>query len=106
MKTDFPNYVNFYSSFINPTKTELKEFLERNGWKIRLESWNDFEVTNSWAELNLLGEETSALLKGTIINPKINYKKMIALFESIDAKFQAELYNEDESILFQDKTFQ
>jgi len=104
MKTEFPDYVNFYSTFNSPTKTELKELLEKNGWKIRMESWTDFECSNDWGEMNLVGDEFNSLLKGTIMNPKVNYKKLIALFESIDAKFQAELYNENQTILYQDKT--
>ena len=69
-----------------------------------MESWTDFECSNDWAEMNLVGDEINSLLKGTIMNPKVNYKKLIAFFESIDAKFQAELYNENQTILYQDKT--
>ena len=103
METEFPDYVNFYSTFSSPTKTLLKELLERNGWKIRKESWNDFECTNDWAEMNLLGDENNVLFKGIIANPEDNYKIIITLFESINARFQSELYNKDGSVLFQDK---
>jgi len=66
------NYVNFYSIFSSPTKTEFKELFEKNGWTIRMESWTDFEFSNDWAIKNLIGDETNALLKGTIIRPQVN----------------------------------
>lgn len=104
MKTKFPNYVNFYSTFSSPTKTELKQLLETNGWKIRKESWKDFECRNDWAEMNLFGDENNALFKGMIMNPEENYKKILTLFGSFEAKFQAELYNEDGSVLYEDRS--
>ncbi|MDI9312067.1 MAG: hypothetical protein QM535_17770 [Limnohabitans sp.] len=102
MKTDFPNYVNFYATFISPTKTELKELFEKNGWKIRKESWEDFEFTNEWSELNLIRDENNPILKGTILNPEINYKTLFELLCNLGAKFQSELYDENSLLLRQD----
>lgn len=104
MNNDFPNYVNFYSTFDSPTKQELKKLLEQNGWISRKESWEDFELTNEWSELSLLAEETNPLLTGTIKNPKTNYKILISLFYKAEAKFTAELYDENKILIFNDKT--
>lgn len=103
MKNEFPKYVNFYSSFESPTKLELKEFLENNGWKSRKESWEDFELTNDWCELNLIADETKPLLKGTIKNPNTNYKNLINLLKKSGAKFSAELYDEENVLIYNDK---
>ena len=88
MNDDFPNYVNFYSSFDSPTKQELKRLLEQNGWASRKESRQDFELTNEWSEFNLLADETKPLLTGTIKDPENNYKALIDLFRNSKLNFQ------------------
>lgn len=103
MKNELPDYVNFYSSFESPTKQKLKELLEQNGWKSRKESWNDFELTNDWCELNLIADETKPLLKGTIKDPKTNYKNLIEFLRQSGAKFSAELYDEKNVLIYNDK---
>ncbi|MBL7934528.1 MAG: hypothetical protein JNM51_01815 [Bacteroidia bacterium] len=103
MNNDIPEYHNFYSFFNSPTKTELRIFLEQNGWTIRKESWNDFECTNDWSELYLHADEINPLLNGAIANSKINYQKLVDLFCGINAKFQAELYDKDKILLKSDK---
>nr|WP_294937204.1 hypothetical protein [uncultured Flavobacterium sp.] len=102
MQNNLPNLVNFYASINFPTKNEVKKLLEQNGWKTRKESWEDFECTNEWSELNLLADENNPILKGILLNPEINYKKMVQLLYYFGAKFQAELYDEDNVLLYQD----
>ena len=80
----------------------IKSLLENHGWKIRKESWYDFDCSNEFAQMTLFENETYTFLTGIIKNPEINYKKIISLFESIDIKFQAELYDENNNILFED----
>src|ERR1700741_5424761 len=103
MNNEIPEYNNFYSYFNSPTKTELRLFLEQNGWVIRKESWSDFECTNDWSELYLHADETNPLLNGAIANSETNYQKLVDLFYSIGAKFQAELYDKDKIMLKSDK---
>lgn len=102
MNNDFPNYVNFYSSFSSPTKSELKELLEQNGWTSRKESWEDFELTNEWSEFNLHADESKPLLTGTIRNPEPNYKTLVDLFRKANAKFSSELYDKDNTLIYND----
>ena len=104
MNNDFPDFVNFYSSFDSPTKDGLKRLLEQNGWTSRKESWEDFELTNDWSEFNLLADERQPLLTGTIQKPETNYKILVDIFRKADAKFSAELYDKNKTLIFNDKT--
>lgn len=90
--------------FDSPTKHELKDLLERNGWTSRKESAEDFELKNEWSEFNLLAGETQPLLKGTIKDSETNYKILVGLFRKAQARFIAELYDKDNVLIYGDKT--
>lgn len=98
MQKEFPDYVNFYSSFDNKSPKELKELLERNGWKSRKESWEDFELYNQWSELNLLKDNNNSLLKGSIKTNE-NYETLLDIFRKESVKFLAELYDENGELI-------
>jgi hypothetical protein len=106
MQNNFPDFVNFYSTFYSPTKNEIKNLLTENGWKIRKESWGDFECSNEWSEFNLLGDENNPILKGTILNSETNYKILVQFLNTINARFQSELYDEDNFLLHQDSNIE
>lgn len=103
MYSNFPECNNFYSFFTNVTKTELRDLLESNGWKIRKESWDDYECINEWSELHLINEENNPLLNGVIANPETNYQILIDMFHLIQANFQTEFYDNEQVMLRCDK---
>lgn len=105
MKYEIPNQPNFYSSFVSPTKTEIKKLLEQNGWKIRKQSLDDFECSNDWAELNLVAYRTYTLLNGSIANPNKNFNILLDIFKAINCKFQMELYDENQNIVLENKNY-
>ena len=101
MNNAFPDYPNFYCSFTSPSQIEIKHFFEQNGWKIRKQGFDEFECSNEWAELNLVTSQSYTLLNGIIANPIENFKVLIEFFKAIDARFQAELYDEHQNIILE-----
>ena len=99
MNNIFPDFVNFYSIIESPSKIEIKNRFYNDSWKIRKESFYDFEIANEWAELNLIGENSNLILTGMISNPDVNYKVLINFMTEIDAKFTAELYDKNNLLL-------
>lgn len=97
MTHEIPNFSNFYSVVFTKTIEEIKDVLENNGWKIRNSSWTEFECHNEWSELHLSNHENEVLLNGSIANASL--ENIISLFKTIDAKFQAELYDENKNII-------
>lgn len=94
---------NFYASFIDVNKLRIKEVFEKNGWDCRKAGWVDYELTNSWSELTLEGEENEPLLNGMISFNQNSIKILDKIFTGLGGHFIYELYDNQKNLTLEKK---
>ena len=100
---EIPDENNFYASFSNISKTEIKDSLEQNDWTFRKASWSDFEFGNSWTELILEGSDNEPLMNGRVAYHKDNIILLDKLFNSLGGEYFYEFYDKDKKLIFEKK---
>ncbi len=92
---------NFYAAFNYINKEYIKRAFEKEGWVSRKSSWTDFELSNSWSELTLEGEDKSPLLNGAVDFCEENVEVLNRIFISLNSEYQYEFYDEDKNLILQ-----
>ena len=100
---EIPEENNFYASFLNITKTNLKDLLKQNDWTIRKSSWTDFEFGNSWTELILEGSDNEPLLNGRVAFHNDNVILLDKLFNSLGGQYTYEFYDKNKNLILEKK---
>lgn len=96
--------INFYAIFNNIEKKSIKKALEKNGWNSRKASWTDFELSNTWSELILEGDDDNPLLNGTIEFIPENIMVLDKIFNDLKGEYEYEFYDEDKKLISQTKS--
>ena len=94
---------NFYASFTNIEKENIKKAFEKNGWNSGKASWTDFELSNTWSELTLEGDEDRPLLNGAVEFRPENTMILDKIFNDLKGEYQYEFYDENKKLIFQTK---
>ncbi len=92
---------NFYISFSNVKKEDIKKAFEGNGWNSRKSSWTDFELTNSWSKLILEGDESTPLLNGAVDFLPENINVLDKIFKDLKGGYEYEFYDKNQNLVFQ-----
>ena len=100
---EMPNENNFYASFTDIKKTNIKNLLERNDWTSRKSNFTDFELGNSWTELILEGKDNEPLLNGRVAFHKDNIILIDNLFNSLGGQYVYEFYDKDKNLILERK---
>ena len=100
---EMPEENNFYASFTNTSKTSIKNLFDQNDWTIQKASWTDFELTNSWTELVLEGDENEPLLNGRVAFHKDNLIFLDKLFSSLGGNYIYEFYDKQKNLILEKK---
>jgi hypothetical protein len=95
---------NFYASFINVSKTQIKIIFESYGWSCKKASWTDFELANEWGELILDGTENEPLLHGSVIFYPDNIKVLDQIFSTLNGGFIYEFYDNQKMLILEKKS--
>ena len=92
---------NFYASFSNVQKSDIRNAFEKEGWISRKCTWADFELSNEWSTLVLEGDSANPLLNGIVQFTEQNLKNLDRILESLMSKYQYEFYDQNGNCIVQ-----
>jgi hypothetical protein len=100
-KQKIPYKNNFYASFCNVSKRQVKEAMENNGWSSRKISWTDFELINEWSELVLEDDESTPLLNGFVVFNQAVIVILDTVFNSLNGSYTYEFYSGNKDLIYE-----
>jgi hypothetical protein len=98
-----PENNNFYCSFKDVSKVQVKDTFQNNGWHVRKLTWSDYELVNDWSEFVLEGSESEPLLSGTIIYNEVYLEMLNRALNALSGGYVYEFYDKDKNLIFEKK---
>lgn len=90
-----PEKSNFYSFIKEKNKDNIGHAFQKKGWYIRKSSMSNFEISNSWSELESNENDEGVSLNGLIAFHPENTKIIREIYNSLNCPYKFEFYSND-----------
>jgi hypothetical protein len=80
-----------------PHPRELAAALHDAGWSSRKSAWDEYEVGQTWAELNLFVQDGKSMVSGCVLPTHVD--GLLSALERLATAYEGELYDRSGALL-------